>query len=97
MYDTPEWMDGDAVTKQFAESLKTREYEMVAGPYTEALQAEVGSECRWFTTFRHPVSRLVSAYFFCQKMPEGPLCASRIVKAKDITLLEFARHWETTP
>lgn len=39
-----------------------------------------------------PVPRLVSAFFYCRKSVDG-LCAQNIVKATDIDLTTFARHW----
>ncbi|CAM9274164.1 unnamed protein product [Hapterophycus canaliculatus] len=43
--------------------------------------------------FRHPISRLVSAYFYCKQQGWDELCASMIVKAGSIDLHTFAEHW----
>ena len=51
------------------------------------------SSCRFFTMFRHPISRMVSAYFFCQLHEEDSACASGIVRARHVDLLTFAKHW----
>lgn len=93
IYDTWQWLLGSAVAKKYAEALRTHESEVIAGGYAEALRPYVGNECRWFTMFRHPISRLVSAYYYCHGRPQDPLCGHKIVEAKDITLVEFARHW----
>ena len=52
-----------------------------------------GERCQGFTMFRHPISRVVSAYFYCKKAPEDPLCATSVMKAKDVDLLTFVQHW----
>lgn len=44
----------------------------------------------WFSS---PIPRLVSAYFYCKKSPGDGLCASRVFKAEDNSLLAFAEHW----
>lgn len=35
----------------------------------------------------------MSAYFYCKKIPQDQLCATVVVNAKDVDLLEFAKHW----
>ncbi|CAN0014616.1 unnamed protein product, partial [Hapterophycus canaliculatus] len=40
-----------------------------------------------------PISRLVSAYFYCKQRGRDELCASTIVKADNIDLHTFAEHW----
>lgn len=45
------------------------------------------------TVFVSPVPRLVSAYFYCQEVPEDQLCATIAMKAGDVDLLAFAEHW----
>lgn len=36
---------------------------------------------------------MVSAYFYCQKRPVDPTCATERLKAVDADLLTFAKHW----
>lgn len=50
--------------------------------------------CTFFTMFREPVSRLVSAYMYCQNRGRGdPLCGSEVLNAKKASLETFAAHW----
>lgn len=94
IYDSPQWLAGNAYTKGYAKNLvRDKRWSVVAGGYTEGLRAPVQGSCKWFTMFRHPVSRLVSAYFYCQELPGDWLCASPVVRAETLTLVEFAQHW----
>lgn len=44
--------------------------------------------------FRHPVSRLVSAYFYCKyKNRKDPLCAQEVLDLDKADLVAFAEHW----
>lgn len=52
-----------------------------------------GERCQGFTMFRHPIPRVVSAYFYCKKAPEDPLCATSVMRAKNVDLLTFVQHW----
>lgn len=53
--------------------------------------------CVWATMSREPVSRLVSAFYYCKDGNEGdPLCGRSSGfdwKAKDIKLIDFAKLW----
>ncbi|CAN0360985.1 unnamed protein product, partial [Scytosiphon promiscuus] len=42
---------------------------------------------------RSPVSRVVSAYFYCKQARTDQLCGGRIVDARKVDLLTFAEHW----
>lgn len=93
-YDARQWVEGDEFTRKVAKHLLSEGATgITAGGYTEALRGEMGEICKWFVMFRHPVSRLVSAYYYCQARPIDVACASSIVKAKDVSLEDFARHW----
>lgn len=66
------------------------------GGYTEALRraVDIQDKCSWFTVFRHPVSRVVSAFFYCKFRPLDYLCASmRMPPEAHNDVTEFARHW----
>lgn len=40
---------------------------IMTGPYMEIVRPPVSEDkCKWFTVFRHPVARVVSAYFYCR-------------------------------
>ena len=96
IYDSKQWKRGDDFSSAFGRRLargSTRK--IVAGGYPEALRRlpSVESSCRFFTMFRHPISRMVSAYFFCQLHEEDSACASGIVRARHVDLLTFAKHW----
>lgn len=92
--DTAHWLQGDDVTREAAARMKLgKPHAVAAGGYTEGLRRDVGDSCKWFVVFRHPISRLVSAYFYCKVIPNDPLCSSTIVQARTSSLQEFAEHW----
>lgn len=95
LYGNSAWRKGTDFTREFCNN----DYVISWGAYAEGLRKRKGTQsCKWFTVFRHPVARVVSAYFHCRK--EGPswkehsLCASG---ARDpdfrVDLLNFAQHW----
>ncbi|CAM9141477.1 unnamed protein product, partial [Laminaria digitata] len=49
--------------------------------------------CKWFTVSRHPISRMVSAYYYCQKVPGDQICATHVLDASQVDLVTFAKHW----
>jgi len=59
------------------------------------------SNCLWFTVFREPVSRLVSALFYCrlQVNEKGmtsevdPLCGAEHLDPRTASVREWAAHW----
>ena len=36
---------------------------------------------------------MVSAYYYCKESPKDQTCASEVVRAKDVDLVTFAKHW----
>ena len=96
IYDNKQWKSGDGFSSAFGEKLiASSTGKVAAGGYPEALRRvpPVESNCRFFTMFRHPISRMVSAYFYCQVNELDNACASVIVRARDVDLLTFAKHW----
>lgn len=92
-YGAHQWDRGDVHAQSVAKDLVDgNNKRVVAGGYVEALRGSsaVGSKCKWFTVFRHPVSRMVSAYYFCKSSVS---CASEILDAKLVDLPTFAKHW----
>ncbi|CAM9954333.1 unnamed protein product [Pylaiella littoralis] len=90
LYDGPQWLDGKSYAEKYLEEKNT----LTWGAYTEGLRPHGGGEeCKWFTIFRHPIPRLVSAYYYCQKSPKDGLCASHILQANETSLHTFAEHW----
>lgn len=71
---------------------------VVAGGYPEALRLEptARTKCQWFTMFRHPIARLVSAFYFCRAVPKDQACASEVVNAKDIDITASQSIGETS-
>lgn len=73
-YDSYQWKIGPKLAESVAANLGSPGgLKAVAGGYPEALrrapafQGDDGSTpCRWLTVFRHPVHRLVSAYYYCR-------------------------------
>lgn len=49
--------------------------------------------CVWITVFREPLSRLVSAFFYCKHSMDDPLCARHHVNTRGGKLEGFAHHW----
>eukprot|EP00752_Nemacystus_decipiens_P016383 g14645.t1 len=96
VYDSMRWKFGDKFSREFGEKLASgKPWNVMTGGYTEALRRApaVDDSCRFLTLFRHPISRLVSAYFYCQDLEADVACASNIVRARDVDLLTFAKHW----
>lgn len=92
-YGGGEWHRGDGYSQSVAEDLvHGQKWSVVGGGYVEALRRSntVESKCKWFTVFRHPISRLVSAYYFCKVSGS---CASELLDAKLVDLTTFAKHW----
>ncbi|CAM9220085.1 unnamed protein product, partial [Laminaria digitata] len=63
------------------------------GGYSEVLRRHGGQGCKWFTLFRHPIDRVVSAYHYCHKKPQDQACASSAMVASEVDLFSFARMW----
>ena len=96
IYDSERWKLGDKYLKTFGEKLTGGTlWNVMTGGYTEALSRSraVNDKCRWFTLFRHPISRMVSAYYSCKEAPRDVACASEVVRATDVDLATFAKHW----
>ncbi|CBJ32141.1 conserved unknown protein [Ectocarpus siliculosus] len=96
IYDSNQWKLGDDISANFGVKLARGEtWNVMAGGYTEALRRSepVDAGCRFFTLFRHPIARMVSAYFYCRSTLGDAACASEVVDAKDVDLLTFAKHW----
>ncbi|CAM9743380.1 unnamed protein product [Laminaria digitata] len=96
IYDSAQWMEGDAYLQLFGGNLTSGDQlNVVAGGFTDALRRSsvVEKNCQWFTMFRHPISRMVSAYYYCQRAPKDMACASEVVNANDVDLVAFAKHW----
>lgn len=73
-FDSYQWKKGQEYTESVAADLASPAgLTAAAGGYPEALRGAAAFQdssgstpCRWFTVFRHPVSRLVSAYYYCR-------------------------------
>eukprot|EP00903_Cladosiphon_okamuranus_P012496 g11701.t1 len=90
LYDARQWIEGEKYAREFLAEENT----LTWGAYTEGLRPHgLSDECKWFTIFRHPIPRLVSAYFYCKKSPVDGLCASSILKANETDIYTFAEHW----
>ena len=96
IYDSPHWVKGDKFLQYFGRRLATgNRWNVIAGGYPEALRRSraAAEKCLWFTQFRHPIPRMVSAYYYCKRSSTDHACASKVVNAKDATLETFAKHW----
>ena len=96
IYDSYQWKQGGAYLQSIAKTLAGgQSWNVIAGGYPEALRHSGGvdEKCQWFTVFRHPVTRMVSAYYYCKEVPSDTACASEIVNARDVDLITFAKHW----
>ena len=98
-YGTDEWRLGKGLRDDTLPSqlLDEKRYRIATGGYTAGLRLSprLAKSCNFFTVFRHPVHRLVSAYYYCRspKHSWDPLCASSVVDATKISLVDFAEHW----
>ncbi|CAM9602728.1 unnamed protein product [Ectocarpus fasciculatus] len=90
LYTNHHWMRDRNTVKNGETTAKSS---ITYGAYTEALRPHEGRDCKWFTIFRHPISRLVSAYFYCKQNGWDELCASMVLKAGNTDLHTFAKHW----
>lgn len=81
----------DSFTDEFEQGTKN----IIVGEPIEALErtSKLANKCQKFTIFREPVSRMVSAYYYCQKIQTDELCGTETVNSRDVDLLTFAKHW----
>lgn len=95
LYGNSAWRKGGGYARDFC----NKDYVISWGAYAEALRPRKGTQsCKWFTILRHPVARVVSAYFHCRKegtaWKEHSLCAASATDPEfRADLLNFARHW----
>ncbi|CAN0326209.1 unnamed protein product [Ectocarpus fasciculatus] len=66
---------------------------LIAGGYTEGLRTTAFEDCNWFTMMRHPVARLVSAFYYCTGGGRDQLCGGQIHHPEDGDIYDFAKHW----
>ena len=95
LYGSGHWAKGDKHLQEYSEQFKN-DFEngkknVLVGAYIEALS--IGEMCQKFTVFRNPVSRMVSAYYYCKVRGTDSLCATEVMSARDVDLLTFAKHW----
>ena len=96
VYDTQIWRRGQAETDRFVKRFMNGTWDVVYGSAVEGMRhsVEFVGECKWFTVFRHPIPRLVSAFFYCKRVPHDILCAVSTLKTNQkFELIDFARHW----
>ena len=99
LYGAGNWMKGDHFLKYFAENFYEKvedgKKNVLVGAYVEALMKPGFSitKCKKFTVFRHPVSRMISAYYYCKYRGTDSLCGSQVIDNKNIDLVSFAKHW----
>ena len=77
IYDNPHWKRGGTFLQSFGRQLATgKRWNVIAGGYAEALRRSraAAEKCQWFTLFRHPVPRMVSAYYYCQRSTKDQVC-----------------------
>ena len=98
LYGCGHWDKGDEHLQVYADKFKD-EFEngtknVIVGAYIEAFNnSSIGEMCQRFTVFRNPISRMVSAYYYCKVRGTDSLCATEVVSARDVDLLTFAKHW----
>lgn len=98
-FDSVQWRRGDDYA---ADVMTNTRWRLLHGGCVEALRryevdrekaSETGlkqkNSCAWFTVFRNPVARMISAFDHCQKAPRDPLCGP--VQATDLE--HFAEYW----
>lgn len=99
LYGCGHWSKGESFLRyfsnRFVEQFDRGTKNVMVGAYTEALRRSdvFNNKCQTFTVFRDPISRLVSAYFYCKYRGTDSLCAKEIMNANDVDLMTFAKHW----
>ena len=96
LYDTFQYKKGKPYLEYFANNLlNSNNWDIAVGSYTDVVQSvnAVDKKCKAFTVFRHPISRMVSAYYYCKTSIRDNLCASMFLDAQSNDLLTFAKHW----
>lgn len=95
-YDYNQWCGNERVS-HFNSGKEEEEGKsnLVRGGYTEAMRFDSRFDsCAWFTMFRHPIPRLVSAFFYCRKRPIDKTCATRqMPEEAHHDIIAFAKHW----
>jgi len=93
LYDSVQWKYGESFNKGYSNNIPYK-WNVIEGGYVESLRGVVTEKnCKWFTVFRDPVSRLVSAYEYCKKASKDQTCASNVHNARDLDIVSFAKHW----
>lgn len=95
-YNEHAWRKGDGLAKSVGDDLvNSKQSSVIVSTYAEALRrsSAIESRCKWFTLFRHPIPRMVSAYYFCKTARGDQLCASSVLDAREVDLATFAKHW----
>lgn len=92
LFDIVQWRRGECYA---ADLVSHSRWRVAHGGSTEALRRHGGAtKCKWFTLFRHPIARLVSAFHHCRESPGDPLCATNALEGGDgMDLVAFAEHW----
>ena len=96
LYDTLQYKNGKPYLEYFTNNLlNSNKWDIAIGSYTDVVQSvnAVNKKCKAFTVFRHPISRMVSAYYYCKSAIRDNLCASMFLDARSSDLLTFAKHW----
>ena len=94
LYYSKEWKQGDKFTSNILPLLGGK-VKYLAGGYVEALRGfpTIVDKCKFFTMFRHPVARMISAYYFCKYRSSDPLCGTPAVDARKVDIVTWAKHW----
>ncbi|CAM9710299.1 unnamed protein product [Ascophyllum nodosum] len=94
LYDSPQWKRGLDFLQN---DMLKRDLRVIWGGYTEAIRPYGMFDCKWFTVFRHPVNRLVSAFLYCKNKNNeyNALCGTQALHpiANSTDLTTFAQHW----
>ena len=91
LYNSDAWKLGEEHAATFAQG--NAGWRVAVGGYSEVLRRHGGQGCKWFTMFRHPIDRVVSAYYYCHNKPQDQACASSVMVASEVDLLSFAKMW----
>lgn len=94
LFYSVDWKQGEHFTSKLV-PLLGNEVKVVSGGCVETLRRfpDVVEKCKFLTMFRHPVARMVSAYFYCKRRGSDPLCGSSFVDANRVDLTTWAKHW----
>lgn len=88
-----DWETWEDVDKR--KGFLSENHTLIAGGFQEALYGVGGGRnCSWLTILRHPIPRLVSAFYYCKyKVPQDIICNDGPLDVRNADFPTFAKFW----